>query len=110
MRPRPASRVPAGHRALDVAQLGLHVRLQRAGESGDQLHGRPASRKRVIVVVEPDLGCDVPTATPLMLEDQAPQRQRDVRLGELPLLSWIVGKCDEIGELLTGEVELGAEQ
>ena len=27
------------HRALDVAQLRLHVRLERAGESGNQFHG-----------------------------------------------------------------------
>jgi hypothetical protein len=28
----------AGHRALDVAQLGLHVRLERAGEGRGKLH------------------------------------------------------------------------
>jgi hypothetical protein len=26
------------HRAFDVAQLGLQVRLERTGEGGDQLH------------------------------------------------------------------------
>jgi hypothetical protein len=31
----------ARHGALDVAQLGLHLRVQGAGESGNQLHGRP---------------------------------------------------------------------
>jgi hypothetical protein len=27
------------NRAFDLAQLHLHVRLQRAGESGNQFHG-----------------------------------------------------------------------
>ena len=29
------------HRALDVAQLGLHVRLERAGEGSGKLHEDP---------------------------------------------------------------------
>jgi hypothetical protein len=98
------------HRALDVAQIGLHVRLERVGDRGSQLHARPASRKGVILVVEPDLGRDVSTARPLLLEDQASQRWRDIRLGEYPLLLWIVGEGDDVGELLTGEVELLTEQ
>jgi hypothetical protein len=36
----------AGHRALEVAQLRLHVRLQRAGDGGGKFHidSRDAAR------------------------------------------------------------------
>ena len=41
-----------GSGPLQVAQLGLHVRLQRAGESGDQFHTRARSGERVLLVIE----------------------------------------------------------
>jgi hypothetical protein len=52
--PEAAAGVPrAGrHRALEVAQLRLHIGLQGAGESGDELHGRPACCERAMLVVE----------------------------------------------------------
>jgi hypothetical protein len=43
----------AGHRALDVAQLGLHVRLERAGNGRSELHrGRWQSDLDVSVVLD----------------------------------------------------------
>jgi hypothetical protein len=43
------------HGTFDVTQLHLHVRLQGAGESGNQISWRPVRRERVMLVVEPDL-------------------------------------------------------
>jgi hypothetical protein len=43
---------PGRDRALDVAQLRLHVRLQRAGEGGGQFHAQAGSGERVLLVIE----------------------------------------------------------
>jgi hypothetical protein len=47
---------------------------------------------------------------PLLLADQASQRRRDVRLGKFPLLLWVLDEGEDVGELLTGEVDLLADQ
>jgi hypothetical protein len=48
-----ACRLSSGsHRPFQVAQLHLHVRLERAGESGDQFHARAGSGERVLLIIE----------------------------------------------------------
>jgi hypothetical protein len=71
----------AAHRVFEVAQFGLHVCLERAGESGNQFHGRPVSCERVMLVAEPDL-MGAPSQLPACQSSQPSPEAPVPRCGE----------------------------